>query len=119
MTKNCTIQMLRIGCVCLLGWQNMVWAIDENEINADNLDDLSLASLLEIEIVSIATGKKQSVVFAPANTTTFTAEDITRLASLDIDELLQSVPGLHVACNPLSYYNPIYTLGGIASAYNP
>ncbi len=75
--------------------------------------------LLQIKITTIATGKQQSAIFAPANTTTISSEDMELMAALDVDEVLESVPGLHVARNPMSYYNPTYSLGGIASIYNP
>src|SRR5450759_2515995 len=40
------------------------------------------------------------------------------IAAADLDEVLETVPGLHVARSPLGY-NPIYTIRGISTQYNP
>ncbi len=82
-------------------------------------DEESLLSLYgDEEIISIATGSRQPIAKAPAVATIITAEDIKAIGATDIDEVLETVPGLHVSKNPL-YYNPIYTIRGIYSQYNP
>ena len=85
-------------------------------------DDISEAELLGIfgseEFISIATGYKQPVSKAPAVASVITAQDIRRIGATDIDEILGTVPGLHVSRNPQGY-NPIYTFRGIYSGYNP
>ncbi|BBL75252.1 TonB-dependent receptor plug domain-containing protein [Methylomagnum ishizawai] len=70
------------------------------------------------EIISIATGGKQRISEAPATTTVITAEDIKRMGATDLDEALETVPGLHVARNTTGY-DPIYTIRGIYSKENP
>lgn len=87
--------------------------------SADELFDLPLEELLKVKIVNVVTGFKQSTALAPASTTVIDAKDFALTGTTDLDDLLEAVPGLHVARNPVSYYNPIYTLGGISSAYNP
>ncbi len=69
------------------------------------------------EMVSVATGVKQPIGKAPAVTTVITAEDIKAIGATDIDEALETVPGLHVARNNIGY-NPIYTFRGINSTFN-
>lgn len=69
-------------------------------------------------MLSIATGSKQPITKAPAVATVITAADIKAMGATDIDEALESVPGLHVARNPAGY-NPIYTIRGIYSNQNP
>jgi len=91
-------------------------------LSIDKLKKLSLTELMQVTAipeVSIATGKKQSAARAPAIVSIITAEDIEKTAATDIDDVLETVPGLHVARSSVSYYNPIYSLGGIYSIYNP
>ncbi|MGH8604119.1 MAG: TonB-dependent receptor plug domain-containing protein, partial [Gammaproteobacteria bacterium] len=70
------------------------------------------------ELITIATGKKQPVSKAPAVTTVITADDIKAIGATDIDEILETVPGLHVARSAIGY-DPIYTIRGVFSDFNP
>ena len=70
------------------------------------------------EMISIATGNKQPISKAPAVATVITAEDIREMGAIDLDEILETVPGLHVARNNINY-SPIYTIRGIYSGFNP
>lgn len=91
-------------------------------LSIDKLKTLSLKELMQVVAipeVSIATGKKQSLAEAPAIVSVITTQDIEKNAATDIDDVLESVPGLHIARSSVSYYNPIYSLGGIYSIYNP
>jgi len=68
--------------------------------------------------VTIATGSRQPIARAPSVATVITAEDIAAIGAADLDEVLETVPGLHVARSVLGY-NPIYTIRGISTQYNP
>src|SRR5450759_4643594 len=68
--------------------------------------------------VTIASGTRQPVARAPSVASVVTAEDIAAIGAADLDEVLETVPGLHVARSPLGY-NPIYTIRGIDTQYNP
>lgn len=69
--------------------------------------------------VSVATGTRVSVSRAPSVATVITAADIQAIGATDIDDVLQTVPGLTVA-HLLPYDNkPIYIVRGIATQYNP
>lgn len=70
------------------------------------------------EMVSIATGSRQPLGKAPAVASVVTAADIKAMGATDIDEVLETVPGLHVARSYLGY-NPIYTFRGVYSGFNP
>lgn len=76
-----------------------------------------LQSYGDEEILSIATGSKQAIAKAPAVVTVITAKDIKAIGATDLDEILETVPGLHIGRNP-GGYNPIYTIRGIYSYYN-
>ncbi|CAD6878459.1 TonB-dependent receptor [Methylomonas albis] len=69
------------------------------------------------DMVSIASGYKQPISKAPSIATVITADDIKQMGATDIDEALESVPGLHVERNTIGY-NPIYTFRGIYSQFN-
>jgi outer membrane receptor for ferrienterochelin and colicin len=63
---------------------------------------------------SLATGSKQTVRRAPAVATVITAEDIAAIGATDLDEVLETVPGMHVSRAAL-LNQPIYVMRGIYS----
>ena len=67
--------------------------------------------------VSIATGASQSLRRAPAVATVITAQDIALMGATDIDQVLATVPGIHVGRNNQGY-NPLYIVRGIYSEFN-
>ena len=70
------------------------------------------------DIVSIATGARQPLIRAPAAATVITAADILAMGATDLDQILETVPGLHVSFSPLAY-TPIYLIRGIHGKFNP
>lgn len=68
--------------------------------------------------VSIATGRPQPLRRAPAVATVITAQDIAAMGATDLDEVLETVPGLHVSRNNQGY-NPLYVIRGVYSEFNP
>jgi outer membrane receptor protein involved in Fe transport len=70
------------------------------------------------DFVSIATGTSQPIARAPAVATVITSSQIRDMGATDLDQVLESVPGLHVA-HFYQAYNPIYTIRGIYSDTNP
>lgn len=85
---------------------------------AERPDEDALLELYGSErVLSIATGREQSVSRAPAVASVITAEDIARIGARDLNEVLETVPGLHVSVSPVGY-NPIYTIRGIYSEFN-
>ncbi len=70
------------------------------------------------EVISIATGTAQPISRAPAVATVITAKDIKEMGATDLDEALETVPGLHVSRSSI-LYNPIYTFRGIHTGFNP
>ncbi len=84
------------------------YATDEAE---NELFDMSLEELMQVKVVSEATGSKQTVLTAPAIVKIITAADIKAMGATDLDEVLQTVPEVHVTRSNLAY-NPIYLLRG-------
>jgi outer membrane receptor protein involved in Fe transport len=68
--------------------------------------------------VSIATGNLQALRRAPAVASVITAADIAAMGATDLDQVLESVPGIHVNRTPNSN-SPLYVVRGIVSPYTP
>lgn len=71
------------------------------------------------DFVSIATGNKVLAHKAPAITTVITREDLDNSTATHLDEILQRVPGLHVSFSSVSRNDPIYSIRGIQTGFNP
>lgn len=84
--------------------------------NADE-EDLALA-YGDKATVSIATGAQQTLRRAPAVATVITAEDIAATGATNLDEVMETVPGVHVARNSLGY-TAIYVMRGVYDINNP
>ena len=83
----------------------------------DESDELALA-YGDKDTVRIATGARQSLRSAPAVATVITAEDIANMGATDLDEVLETVPGIHVS-HSANGYTPLYVIRGIYSQLNP
>ena len=68
--------------------------------------------------VSIATGSRQPLRRVPAVATVITAQDIAAMGATDLDEVLETVPGIHVGRSNQGY-PPLYLIRGIYSEFNP
>jgi len=68
--------------------------------------------------VSIATGHKQALRRAPAVASVITAEDIIAMGATDLDEVLETVPGIHVN-RSANNYSPLYVVRGVFSLVTP
>lgn len=76
-------------------------------------EDLALA-YGDKEFVSIATGTKQTLRRAPSVTSVITAEDIKAMGATSLDEVMESIPGVHVTRAAISYFS-LYSIRGIGS----
>jgi outer membrane receptor protein involved in Fe transport len=70
------------------------------------------------EFISIATGRRQPLSRAPAVGTVITAEDIEAMGATNLDEVLETVAGLHVSLSS-ARFSPIYSIRGIRTNTNP
>lgn len=80
-------------------------------------EDLALA-YGDKSTVSIATGGRQSINRAPAVATVITSRDFEAMGATDLDQALESVPGLHVSMSSIGLA-PIYSFRGIYTKLNP
>jgi len=90
-------------------------AFAEDQFSDSDLDGLSIYA--DEDFISIATGISQPIAKAPAVASVITTKDIRRLGATDIDQVLETVPGLHVSRSTI--YNPLYNFRGIQSDFNP
>ena len=90
------------------------WAARQNTIEEEVADFYG-----ELDMVSIATGTSKRIDKAPAVTTLITAEDIARSGASHLDEVLEMVPGLHVAPSTISRLDSVYSIRGIQTGFNP
>lgn len=84
---------------------------------ADNLWDLSLEELGKVRITTIASGTETPLDKAAAIATVITADDIAAMGATDIDQALETVPGLHVGRGD-QIAAPKFYIRGITSSYN-
>ena len=107
-------RLMMCSAVTLL---TVVWAAGAHAAPQSEEEELALA-YGDKSFVSIASGSRQPIARAPSVASVITAEDIAAIGAADLDEVLETVPGLHVSRSPLGY-NPIYTIRGIHTQYNP
>ena len=71
----------------------------------------------DIETVSIATGRSQSLQTAPAVASVITAEQIRDTGARDLIDILRLVPGFYLGrtANP---FDPVVAVRGFSSSYN-
>ena len=85
---------------------------------APRSDEDDLASIYgDKSTISLVTGNRQPLRRAPAVATVITAQDIAAMGATDLDEVLETVPGIHVGRNNAGY-NPLYVIRGIYSEFN-
>lgn len=78
---------------------------------------LSLEELGKIK-VSIATGNNTTLEQAPAAATVITAQQIEALGASTLDDVLETVPGLHVSLSGGNRLDSVYSIRGINTTFN-
>lgn len=95
----------------------LAWAGNAAAQPAQEEEDLALA-YGDKDFVYIATGNKQLLRNAPSTATVITADEIAAMGATDLDEVMETIPGVHVN-RSTNTYPPLYTFRGIVTAYNP
>lgn len=111
-TQPLAASLLSIACY------SPAYATDQTLLTTEELLELPLEELVKVKVVSEATGSKQTISKAPAIVKVITAADIKAIGATDLEEVLETVPELHVA-RKAHAYNPLYLLRGIYSTNNP
>ena len=89
------------------------------EAAVDDMEEfysMSPGELAELS-VSIATGTDKPVFQSAAVTSVVTAEQIKAMGATELHEVLETIPGLHVSFQPVTY-DYIYTMRGIRNGTN-
>src|SRR5690606_22999611 len=90
-----------------------------NCVTAQSPDEEMLLGIYgDEDFITIATGTVQPLAKAPAVASIITADDIKRMGARDIDDVLHTVPGMHVSRDVLGY-NPLYVVRGVYAGFNP
>lgn len=110
------IQISKTVCNILLS--AFMYILGVSVSYADDDEEALIELYGDEETISIATGSAQPISRAPAVATVITAKDIKEMGATDIDEALETVPGLHIS-RRASGYLPIYTFRGIFTTENP
>ena len=102
-----SISILRMAIAAVTA----AWAVGIHAAPGQEEEELALV-YGDKSFVSIATGSQQPLSRAPAVATVITAEDIAAIGAANLDEVLETVPGLHVSRASIRYM-PMYVIRGI------
>jgi len=117
-----------ISCRFIAAGQTLLWLLslpnlaaagdNEHQATMEKLLAMSLEELVAIE-VSVATGSTQPLKLAPGIVSVVTAGDIERMGATSLDQVLETVPGVHVAPSGIDWFTPIWSIRGIHTSINP
>ncbi len=104
--------------LALVFWASGLYAQSSPRFSSGDFYHLSLAELGQVEI-SIATGNSTPLDRAPATATVISASEIRAMGARTLNEVLETVPGLHVSLSSLSRLDSVYSIRGIHTGLNP
>ncbi|MCP4700411.1 MAG: TonB-dependent receptor plug domain-containing protein, partial [Gammaproteobacteria bacterium] len=112
------ISFKSIGCALILASFAGIRSTGAQPVEAETEDllELSFADLLAVDVVTIATGTKQSVARASSVASVITAEDIKAMGAVTVTETLEATPGLHIG-KASAGYRPLYNMRGNLDDY--
>ena len=99
---------IRDGLITLMAVATVTFAEQSNDFNADELDVLQLYG--DEDFITIATGVVQPIAKAPAVASVITASEIKSMGATDIDQVLETVPGLTCMHEMSLVYNSSFRL---------
>ena len=117
MMRAITIKRLSLATAIML-FAHSLLAESGSSNSRDDFYNLSLAELGQVEI-SIATGNRTPLDRAPAAATVISAGEIQAMGARNLNEVLETVPGLHVSLSSLSRLDSVYSIRGIHTGFNP
>ena len=92
-------------------------AATNTEAAENDLWDTPMESLGKIRVVSIASGTATPLDKAAAITTVITAEDIAAMGANDLEQVLRSVPGLHINHSDQAFFSK-FNFRGLNTVFN-
>ena len=108
---------LRLLPLLLCAGSSLVFAAEDQQNITTDFYNLSLADLGKVQI-SIATGNSTPLDKAPATASVISAAEIDVMGARNLDEILETVPGLHVSLSSLSRLDSVYSIRGIHTGFN-
>ena len=105
----------------LLAWMvGAPWALaqDAEKGPFEGLLSKSLAELGEVVVEVASPGSPGPLSQAPAVASVITSEQIRAMGATHLDDILESVPGLHIAPSQVKPLDPVYSIRGIHSQVN-
>lgn len=80
--------------------------------------NMTLAELLTLKVLDIATGTSKILSEAPAVASVISANDIQRMGATSLQEVLSAIPGVYSSVSG-QLYTPKILIRGITSKFNP
>lgn len=108
----------RVSALCMLLACAVMGASSSRAAPQDTDEEDLARAYSDLPIVSIATGSSQLLSRAPAVATVITAADIKAMGATDLDEVMESIAGIHVARSTQGY-QPLYVIRGVNLGFNP
>ncbi len=100
----------------------VVFALNTSAIQAESslspADEDIMLLYADEEIIEIATGTAKPIHLAPSVANLITAKDIKIMGARTLDEVLETVPGLHVSKSSIRN-SSIFSIRGIHTDWNP
>ncbi|MCB2182958.1 MAG: TonB-dependent receptor [Desulfobulbaceae bacterium] len=101
-------------------------AMDENQEEISAFEEMFPADQPSEEdfyrqdrLLLTATGSLKPVRLAPSVATVVTKEDIEAIGATSLDEILETVPGLHVVPSGSIWFSSIWSIRGVHTSVNP
>ena len=111
------VPLHRLLAVSIALASGAVVASDDPFGGEDSLWDMSPEELGKVRVTSLATGTETPLDKAAAIATVITEADINAMGATDLDQILETVPGVHVGRSDQAYA-PKYNIRGITSSLN-
>jgi len=92
-------------------------AEDEAPVEVAPVPELSLSDILELRLTTLATGTAKPLNLAPSVASVITAADIEAMGARTFEDVIDTVPGVHVTMGPVGAAR--YIIRGVATVYNP
>ncbi len=104
--------------LCICAASALAHADKQSQTNSSlDVYNLSLAELSQVQI-SIATGNSTSLDKAPATASVIYAAQIEAMGARTLDDVLETVPGLHISLSSLSRLDSVESIRGIHTGFN-
>ncbi len=125
------IMLLLLLILSLFFWQNTATAEEKKPLISDEEEEEALRFFEKIFSSEpkadeywrtdpiVLTGSQVPVFKAPSVASIITKEEIEAMGARTLDEILETVPGLHVYPSGLNIFCPIWSIRGIQSKINP